>query len=226
MKRTSLILVLLALAGLVLLPRASADPAANPLAVLDADRAAMKSLTMVADIETPKSGDRWAKFPMNFWYSAPNMYRSEIKTGGLEGDLIAVADGKFVWSYPTKTKKVTKTEQALIVESIQQNGPTDLLTVLATPTLTFTSLFNLVSAAPDAAGNNVLTVTPKIAVASYDKIQLTTTADGKTPVSALAYKGSKVIARVTFKTYERNGQVAAERFTFTVPPGVQLVEQK
>ncbi len=232
MKR--LTLALAAAGAFLMLARAGAEPttkpapaapaASGPLAVLDADRAALKSLVMVADIETPKSGNRWSKFPMNFEYAAPNKYRSEIKTGGFEGDLIAVADGEFIWSYPTKTKKVTKIQQALVVESIKENGPNDLLTVLATPTLTFTSLFNLKGSSTDS-GLPVLEVTPKISVKDYDKIMLTTSADGKTPVFAVAWKGAKIIARVSFTKYERNAAVSADHFVFTVPAGVTLIEK-
>jgi len=220
-------LVLIFASGAVAVsPAARTAPAADssPLGALDADRAALTSLTMVADIQTPKSNDRWATFPMYFDYSAPNKYRSEIKTGGFEGDLIGVADGAFIWSYSTKKKAVTKTPQAAAIESIRKAGPTDLLTVLATPSLTFSSLFNLVSATPKDT-NTLLEITPKTAVKDYDKIQILVSSDGKTPLVAEAFKRNKIIARMIFKTYTRNAKVDMTKFTFTVPANVTVTEK-
>lgn len=193
----------------------------SPLAKLDADRASLKSLTIVADIQTPKSNDRWATFPMFFDYCAPNKYRSEIKTGGFEGDLIGVADGEFIWSYSTKKKEVTKVPQVDAIKAITDKGPNDLLTVLATPSLTFGSLFNVVSSVKNDSGM-LVEIMPKTAVSSYEKIKILISEDGKTPLSAEAWKRNKIVARMIFKTYTRNSEVDSEKFTFTVPENVRL----
>lgn len=201
-------------------------PAADtsPLGVLDADRAALTSLTLAADIMTPKSNDRWSTMPMTFDYAAPNKYRSDIKAGGLEGSLIEVADGAFIWTYITKKKTVTKVSQIDVVENIKLTGPTNLLTVLATPSLTFSSLFNLVSATKKDT-TTLLEVTPKIAVKDYDKIQILVSGDGKTPLVAEAFKRNKIIARMIFKTYTRNATVDQTKFTFTVPENVTVTNK-
>jgi len=217
MKRFAL--VIFALGALCLPSRGISDDPSytpSPLEILDADRKALTSLSIVVEIQTPKSGNRWSRFPMFFDYVAPNKYRSEIRTGGLEGSLIIIADGRMISSYPTKTGVVTQNLQADVVASIKSNGPSDLLTVLATPSLTFSSLFHLVSSTAQDS-RVLLTVRPKVSVASYDKIMLVLSADGKTPISAEAVKAGKTIVRLTFKTYARNAAVDPAKLIFTPP---------
>lgn len=200
-------------------------PAAR-LPLFDAERASLKSLSLNAEIQTPKSGNRWATMPMEFRYLAPNKYRSTIKTGGLEGDLIIVADGEFLWEYATKKREVKLADFDTVVAKIREKGPWDLLTVLATPTLRLTELFDEVSATAQENGEWILEIKPKIAVSTYDSIRLRTSADGRIPLFAEAMKGGKIIARVNFKEYLRDAEQDVALFKFEVPEGVRVREME
>lgn len=205
---------------LALVAVAAASPV-DRLALLDNERASLTSLSVEAQVETPKSNNRWARFPMTFTYQAPNKYRSEIKTGGFEGDMIIVADGAEIWTYLTKKKEVTRVDQAAATAAIKSQGPSDVLTVLATPSLRFADLFDVADASQES-DTWTLTLTPKIAVKAYDKIILKTDAAGTTPLYAEAYDNGKITARVYFNTYTRNPQVDANAFVFVVPDGVKV----
>lgn len=207
---------------LLLSATTAADTAApNRLTVLDQERASLQSLVVMAEIETPKSNNRWSRFPMNFSYRAPNLYRSEIKTGGFEGDMIIVSDGKDIWTLLTKKKEVTRVPLEDEIASIKANGPENMLTVLATPTLRLAELFNVVDEKTDS-GQIVLTLKAVKAVKSYDQIVLRTDAAGRTPLYAEAFKGGKTVARLYFNEYRRNAEVKDELFVFTVPAGVKV----
>lgn len=188
----------------------------DPLVVLDAERAALRSLSFTAQIETPKPNGRKGRFSMAFEFLAPNKYRSEIKMG-IEGNLITVADGRTIWSHETRRGIVYKQAQARATSRLRSMGPVDPITAIATPTLPLGEMFTLKS-----AEGSILELIPKKAVANYDRVLLTTSPDGKTPLAAEAFKRGKSVAKITFQTFRRNAHVAASRFTFTPPAGARV----
>ncbi len=196
-------------------------PAANRLEILDAERASYASLSFEATIEVPKGNNRTSRFPMFFEYRAPDKYRAEIRTGGFEGNQVTVADGTFIWVQDKRG--TTRQRQERAVAAVREKGPADLLTVLATPTLKMAELFRLHGAVRDS-GEYLLELTPLKPVEDYDSIILVTTGDGKTPVAAEAFRGTGIVAYITFTRYVRDPEIAADRFVFAPAPNVRVRE--
>ncbi len=211
----------LLLAALILVAAPPARPE-DPLARLDAERRALRSLSFAATIETPKPGGRTGRSAMTFDYLAPGFYRSEIRMG-VEGTMLTVADGTWIWSWQSRARKLYRQAQSTSEERLRAMGAADPVTALATPSLPLASLFRVV-AAGDTASPARLVLEPLRASPSYDRILLVIAADGRTPRSIEVTQRGRLVARVRFDRYSRNASVAASLFSYRPPRGVVPVE--
>lgn len=191
------------------------------LSVLDAERASLTSLSFVAEIETPKPNGRKGRSSMTFDYRTP-CYRSEIKMG-VEGSLVTVADGTTIWSHETRTGRIYRQKQSSAAARLKSMGPVDPITAIATPTVPLKTLYHLRSATLSGA-NPVLELVPRKSVANYDRIILTTTPDGKTPIAAEAFKRSKSVATIRFLSFRKNASIPPSQFIFRPPPNARITD--
>lgn len=202
----------------------AATPDTRLLATLDAERNSLKALSFTAEIRTPKPGGRSSRFTMTFSFAAPNRYRAEIKMG-IEGTLLTVCDGEWIWSYESRTRKCFRQRRESADRRLDAAGPLDPVSALATPGVPIARLFALDSTLV-SAGAVTFDLRPKRAVPNYDRLILTTTRDARTPVSAATFLRGRPVATIAFRNMKKNLPPPDSLFRFTPPKGVAVVEMR
>jgi len=196
---------------------------ADSLSSLDIERASLRSLSFTATIETPKPNGRMSKMEMKYYYLSPNKFRSELKMG-IEGNLLTVSDGTFIWSWQNRTKKLYRQARNKLIENFKLFGPFDPITAFSAPDISLSELFELKSSLPMRNSERKLILTPKKNVGSYDRIELIIEDNGKKPVQATVWKKNILTAKITFTNYIKNPQLSNSLFVFEPPRGIRINE--
>ncbi len=158
---------------------------------------------------------------MAFAFAAPDKYRCEIRMG-VEGTITTIADGTSIWSIHSRTKKIHRQDQKISVARMKTLGPIDPVVSIALPAIPLSSLFRLESSR-ESGGVTILDLRPRKSVPNYDQILLSTSKDGRIPLSAETFHRGKRVARITFSSFRRNAAVDASRFRYTPPANSEII---
>lgn len=214
---------------ILLLSPASAHAAktqdTGPLAILqriETARAKTHSLFCKIEVRIPKESGKWSHFPMTVEFLAPRFYRTEMKMA-IEGDVLTVADGKTIWSYEKKRKRVYRQDQQKAIDYLREWGPYDPTTALLVPEVPLKDLFVLESASHRKGLLTVL-LRPIKPVPGYEEVKVVFREKTLVPVFAETFSGGKTIGRLVFKKCRKNIKIDPARFRFTPPAGVKVSE--
>lgn len=187
---------------------------------LDQERESLRSLRIIAEIETPKPNGRKGHFSQHFTFKSPRLYRSELKMG-IEGDVLTVSDGDYIWSYQKKRRVVYVQPYVSAMRNLKRYGPLDPITALTSPDFSISELYTLErTVTSDTVIECVLR--PKISVPNYDLLVLTLSVKGLRPLSAETFKRGRWVARVIFRKYEKNVTLNNRDFVFVPPRDVKI----
>jgi outer membrane lipoprotein carrier protein len=142
---------------------------------------------------------------------SPNRFRWEYSKPDVQ---LIVADGRKVWIYEPDLKQVTVKPQ----DALNQDNP---LSALSSPEAL--DRFYTTSALPGKQGIQWLQLLPKQPENSpFDKAWLGFDANGLRSMRLFDNLGQ--VSEFSFGTWKRNTVIADERFRFTVPKNVDIVE--
>lgn len=162
-------------------------------------------------IVTGPNGEKVQSAQGRMQLKSPNLFRWEYNKPVQQ---LIVADGRKIWVYDPDLQQVTVKSQ----DALNQDNP---LSALTRPELI--DRFYKVSVLPVKQGVSWLQLVPKNTQTSpFDKAWLGFGANGL--VSMRLFDSLGQVSEFTFGAWQKNKTIAASRFVFSVPKGVDVVE--
>lgn len=188
----------------------SAAPSfANPSANLNNLLTNMRSMS--ADFsQTTRGGARQSNFNGSMSVQRPNQFRWEVRS---PSEQLIVASGGTLWIYDKDLAQATRQSTA------NQVGDTPALLLSGNPA----QIAQNFTVTQPSAGRNYYVLTPKSSNSSFRSLSLSF--NGGRPVMMVLNDNLGQTTTIRFSNIKMNQNIAANRFSFTPPAGVDVIDQ-